>query len=103
MGTIAVRTVPLLFDSVPLADAKRGAPRGGSSERWRIAAVRNERMHMSRNKLTKTARDQQIIEALGSQLKTAATITLNGKVYKAKDLQQQFQAEVDAAKVTQSA
>jgi Zn-dependent metalloprotease len=55
------------------------------------------------SKITKTARDQQIIEALGSELKAATTITLNGEVYKAKDLQQQFQAEVDAAKATQSA
>jgi hypothetical protein len=58
---------------------------------------------MSRSKLTTTARDQQVIEALGTQLKAATTITLNGEVYKAKDLQQQFQAEVDAAKATQSA
>ena len=57
---------------------------------------------MSKGKVTKTVRDQTIIEALGSELK-AATITLDGEVYKPKDLQSQFQAEVDAAKVTQSA
>ncbi len=55
------------------------------------------------NKLTKTAQDQMIIDALGTQLKATTTITLGGTAYKAKDLQQQLQAEVDAAKVTQSA
>jgi len=58
---------------------------------------------MSKNKTTNTALDQKIIAALGTQLKTTATITLGGDAYKAKDLQQQFQAEVDAAKATQSA
>jgi hypothetical protein len=55
------------------------------------------------NKTMNTALDQKIIAALGSQLKAAATITLGGTVYKAKDLQQELQAEVDAAKTTQSA
>ena len=55
------------------------------------------------NKTTITALDQKIITALGSQLKTTATITLGGEAYKAKDLQQQLQAEVDAASTTQSA
>jgi hypothetical protein len=55
------------------------------------------------NKTTITALDQKIIAALGSQLKTTATITLGGEAYKAKDLQQQLQAEVDAASTTQSA
>jgi hypothetical protein len=54
------------------------------------------------NKMTKAAQDQKIIDALG-EMKSAATITLDGTVYKAKDLQQQLQAEVDAAKATQSA
>jgi hypothetical protein len=60
-------------------------------------------MHVSKNKLTKTSTDQTIIDALGSQLKVATTITLNGETYKVKDLQQQFQSEVVAAKATQSA
>jgi hypothetical protein len=55
------------------------------------------------SKTTITALNQKIIAALGSQLKTNATITLGGEVYKAKDLQQQLQAEVDAAATTQSA
>jgi hypothetical protein len=55
------------------------------------------------NKTTVTALDQKIIAALGSQLKATTTITLEGEAYKAKDLQQQFQAEVDAASTTQSA
>ena len=55
------------------------------------------------NKLTKTALDQKVIDALGSTLKATTTITLDGNVYKPKDLQQQFQSEVDAAKATQSA
>ena len=63
-----------------------------------------EGMHMSKkNKVVKASQDQMVIDALGSKLKSATPITLNGKVYKVKDLQQQFQAEVDAAKVTQSA
>jgi hypothetical protein len=55
------------------------------------------------NKLNRSARDQRIIDALGEYFTSTATITLGKKVYKVKDLQQQFQAEVDAAKVTQSA
>ncbi len=55
------------------------------------------------SKMTKTTLDEQIISALGSELKATLTITLEGKAYKAKDLQTEFQAEVDAAKTTQSA
>ncbi len=57
---------------------------------------------MTTNKTKITVLDQKIIEALASTLKTA-TITLAGDAYKAKDLQAQFQAEVDAVKATEAA
>jgi uncharacterized Zn finger protein len=55
------------------------------------------------SKQSKTVRDQTIIGALGTQFKAGSVITVNGNDYKATDLQTQFQAEVDAAKATQSA
>ena len=55
------------------------------------------------DKTTITVLDQKIIAALGSQFRATATISIGGNVYRAKDLQTQLQAEVDAAKATQSA
>jgi hypothetical protein len=57
---------------------------------------------IKKNKTNITALDQAIIAALGSELK-ATTITFGGEAHKVKDLQQQLQAEVDAAATTQSA
>ncbi len=58
---------------------------------------------MKKNKTDRTARDQMIIDAIAKHYSGSATITLEGNDHKAKDLQAQFQAEVDAAKATQSA
>jgi hypothetical protein len=55
------------------------------------------------NKTNRTARDRMIIDAIAAHFNGTASITVGGKLYKAKDLQAQFQAEMDAAKETQSA